>query len=105
MTHHPLEASRYGAIQASFSPRIAIFTSQDVTEACRKNNLPSFVDLLRPFDSIDRVSVRHSNYSTTTLDSLRLSFVEADQTSLLGSIPYHLDLLHHVLLVLSSLQI
>lgn len=79
MTHHPLEASRYGAIQASFSPRIAIFTSQDVTEACRKNNLPSFVDLLRPFDSIDRVSVRHSNYSTTTLDSLRLSFVEADQ--------------------------
>jgi len=79
-TINSFEDTRHGPIQTCFSPRIAVFASQDVEEnVCRKNNLPSFVNLLRPFEYIDRVSVRHSNYSTTILDSIRLSFFHIDQ--------------------------
>ncbi|KAH9470493.1 hypothetical protein Pst134EA_007745 [Puccinia striiformis f. sp. tritici] len=90
-------------IQTSFSPRIAVFTSPELDQdICAKNGLESFVSLLRPFEHVDRgkcdssillkedmyrkltrntVSVRHSNYSTTILDSIRLSFFEVDSSA------------------------
>ncbi|KAA1076176.1 hypothetical protein PGT21_035449 [Puccinia graminis f. sp. tritici] len=73
-------SSSQRTIQACFSPRIALFTSEEIDqEICNKNHLTNFASLLRPFEYIDRVSVRHSNYSTTILDSIRLSFFQIDQ--------------------------
>ncbi|CAH7687002.1 ER-golgi trafficking TRAPP I complex 85 kDa subunit-domain-containing protein [Phakopsora pachyrhizi] len=75
------EDNRFSIVEASFGPRIVIFESQDVVEACRRNGLEGFSSLVRPFEYIDRVSVRHSNYSTTVKDSLRLSFFSAGKLS------------------------
>ncbi|PLW17316.1 hypothetical protein PCANC_14138 [Puccinia coronata f. sp. avenae] len=81
MTSTSVDETRHGSVQACFSPRIAVFASQDVQrEVCQKNNLPCFVSLLRPFEYIHRVSVRHSNYSTAILNSIRLSFCTLDHS-------------------------
>jgi len=36
-------------VSRTMSPRIAVVPSQGVTELCQLNNLPSLVDLLKPF--------------------------------------------------------
>ncbi|PLW39249.1 hypothetical protein PCASD_05357 [Puccinia coronata f. sp. avenae] len=49
--------TREGPVEACFSPHITVFASQDVQlKVCRKNNLPSFINLLRQFVYIDQVS-------------------------------------------------
>jgi hypothetical protein len=47
------QATRPG--EAFLSPHITVFASQDVQlKVCRKNNLPSFINLLRQFVYIDQ---------------------------------------------------
>ncbi|PLW44676.1 hypothetical protein PCANC_12363 [Puccinia coronata f. sp. avenae] len=49
--------TREGPVEACFSPHITVFASKDVQlKVCRKNNLPSFINLLRQFVYIDQVS-------------------------------------------------
>lgn len=36
-------------VSKTMSPRVAVVASQGVTELCQLNNLPSLVDLLKPF--------------------------------------------------------
>lgn len=45
---------RHDLILNAFSPRIAVFTSQEADEACRRNRLPNFACLLRPFQNIPK---------------------------------------------------
>ncbi|WAR53588.1 hypothetical protein PtB15_3B96 [Puccinia triticina] len=70
-------SSSLGAIQAAFSPRIALFpSSQAEQHICTPNNISHFHSLLDPFHIIPRVTVRHANYATATLDALALSFTQ-----------------------------
>ncbi|KAG0147993.1 hypothetical protein CROQUDRAFT_41977 [Cronartium quercuum f. sp. fusiforme G11] len=70
---------RLGLIPNAFCPRIVVFSSNEADEACRRNRLPDFAALLRPFQFIDKVTVRHSNYATIVRPSFPLSFLPADR--------------------------
>ncbi|EGF97954.1 uncharacterized protein MELLADRAFT_84140 [Melampsora larici-populina 98AG31] len=71
--------SRVDLIPNSFSPRIVIFSSEEVNQACKRNRLSNFASLLQPFQSIPKVSVRHSNYASIIRPSFPLSFIPAER--------------------------
>ncbi|KAG0313384.1 Trafficking protein particle complex 8, partial [Dissophora globulifera] len=75
------ESSARELVSRVMSPRIAVIASQDATELCRANHLPSIVDLFKPFgEQIEgRLTVVGSTGLPSVIDGFNLRFTEIDQ--------------------------
>ncbi|RUP46788.1 ER-golgi trafficking TRAPP I complex 85 kDa subunit-domain-containing protein [Jimgerdemannia flammicorona] len=68
-------------VARALGPRIAVIASSDANELCQTNNLPTFVELIKPFGELieGKVSARDSQNLPISIDNFSVRFADLTQ--------------------------